>query len=220
MVNNINISIQHLSYCYRQKQHIVPVFDGLNLTIDAGTTLAITGKSGVGKSTLLNLLGCLSNPDNGQVLFDDKNIHLISERKRCLWRQKNLGFIYQFHYLLGDFNALDNVLMPVRIQNTNLTKVKKQAQLMLTQIGLAKHYHHYPSELSGGQRQRIAVIRSFIHAPKIILADEPTGNLDTNYANQVMQLLLEQNKRYNTTLIIATHDPKIVNQMQSSICLD
>ena len=182
------------------------ILRNVNITVRAGEKIAIVGASGSGKSTLLHILGSLDRPTSGQVLIDDTNVHNLSETARCRLRNRMLGFIYQFHHLLPEFSAQENVAMPALIRGASPAQAMLQARLLLEKVGMIRRLDHKPSELSGGERQRAAVARAMTNEPRCILADEPTGNLDKNTAEQVMQVMLRLNHEYGTSLIVVTHD--------------
>lgn len=196
------------------------VLNDITFNLAHGETSAIIGSSGSGKTTLLNILGGLDEPTSGQVLLNDVDVHKLSERQRCIVRNKNLGFIYQFHHLLPEFTALENVAMPLLIKGDSIAQARQAAEKVLTNVGLIKRFHHKPSELSGGERQRAAIARALVHQPECILADEPTGNLDRKNAEQAIELIIDLNKQYNTSLVIVTHDLKIAERMDTIYTLE
>jgi len=196
------------------------VLRDINFTLDVGETSAIIGTSGSGKTTLLNILGGLDEPSSGQVFFNNVDVHKLSEKKRCTVRNKHFGFIYQFHHLLPEFTALENVAMPLLIKGGSVETAKQRAELVLADVGLIKRLHHKPSELSGGERQRAAIARALIHRPDYIFADEPTGNLDRKNAEQAIELIIDLNKEYKTSLVIVTHDHAIAERMDVVYALE
>ena len=189
------------------------ILRNVNLTVHAGEKIAIVGASGSGKSTLLHLLGGLDKPTSGQVLIEDRDVNQLSETERCHLRNRLLGFVYQFHHLLPEFTAQENVAMPALIRGSSPTQSMVQARLLLEKVGMIRRLDHKPSELSGGERQRAAVARAMTNEPRCILADEPTGNLDKNTAEQVMQVMLRLNKEYGTSLVVVTHDMSLASKM-------
>jgi lipoprotein-releasing system ATP-binding protein len=196
------------------------VLNNINFTLDHAETSAIIGSSGSGKTTLLNILGGLDIPTHGQVLLNDVDVHKLSEKKRCTVRNQHFGFIYQFHHLLPEFTALENVAMPLLIKGDTVEQAKQTAEKVLDDVGLSQRLHHKPSELSGGERQRAAIARALIHKPDCILADEPTGNLDRKNAEQAIDLIINLNKEYSTSLVIVTHDLKIAERMDTVYTLE
>jgi lipoprotein-releasing system ATP-binding protein len=196
------------------------VLTDINFTLQHGETSAIIGTSGSGKTTLLNILGGLDEPNSGQVLLNDVDVHKLSEKQRCIVRNEHFGFIYQFHHLLPEFTALENVCMPLLIKGTAVKEAVISAEKVLDDVGLKHRVHHKPSELSGGERQRAAIARALIHQPECILADEPTGNLDRKNAEAAIDLIINLNKEYNTSLVIVTHDLNIAGRMNSVYTLE
>jgi lipoprotein-releasing system ATP-binding protein len=196
------------------------VLNDISFSLDRSETSAIIGSSGSGKTTLLNILGGLDKPTHGHVLLNDVDVHKLSEKKRCTVRNEHFGFIYQFHHLLPEFTALENVAMPLLIKGDSVALAKQQAEEVLADVGLSKRLNHKPSELSGGERQRAAIARALIHKPDCILADEPTGNLDRKNAEAAIDLIINLNKEYNTSLVIVTHDLKIAERMDTIYTLE
>jgi len=201
-------------------RHDLHVLRDITFSLGYAETSAIVGSSGSGKTTLLNILGGLDEPTHGQVLLNDMDVHKLSEKKRCTVRNQHFGFIYQFHHLLPEFTALENVAMPLLIKGDNAEQAKDRAEQVLIDVGLKKRVSHKPGELSGGERQRAAIARALIHKPDFIFADEPTGNLDRKNAEQAINLIINLNKEYNTSLIIVTHDLKIAERMDTVYSLE
>ena len=196
------------------------VLNNISFSLDRAETVAIIGSSGSGKTTLLNILGGLDEPTEGQILLNDLDVHKLSEKQRCITRNKHFGFIYQFHHLLPEFSAVENVAMPLLIHGDSVDAARERAEKVLDDVGLKNRLHHKPSELSGGERQRAAIARALIHQPDCILADEPTGNLDRKNAEQAIELITDLNKEYGTSLVIVTHDLKIAERMSSIYTLE
>ena len=196
------------------------VLNDITFTLEHAETSAIVGTSGSGKTTLLNILGGLDEPTSGHVLLNDMDVHKLSEKKRCTVRNEHFGFIYQFHHLLPEFTALENVAMPLLIKGGSVDQAKQKAEKVLDEVGLIKRIHHKPSELSGGERQRAAIARALVHQPDCIFADEPTGNLDRKNAEQAIDLIINLNKEYSTSLVIVTHDLSIAKRMDTVYTLE
>ncbi len=201
------LSAQHLSKTYGEGSSAVRVLQDINLEINPGEKLAIVGSSGSGKSTLLHLLGGLDHATQGEVTLAGRSLSKLNESQLNEMRNRHLGFIYQFHHLLAEFSALDNVAMPLRIRGLSNELSRETAKEMLGKVGLAHRVDHRPAALSGGERQRVAVARALVTQPSCVLADEPTGNLDAETADAVFDLMLDIAKHQGTAFIIVTHDP-------------
>ena len=214
------IKCQDLDYSYHDGKVKTSVLSSLNLSIGKGESIAILGQSGCGKSTLLNLLGGIDKPTQGKVWLDNIDLTTLTEEKITQLRAQHLGFVYQFHHLLKDFSALDNVAMPLLIRGDNKQAALLAASELLSTIGLKDRFDHRPAELSGGERQRVAIARALITQPSCLLADEPTGNLDAKNAADVLSLMIELNQAQNSALVMVTHDEKIAQKMQRILVLE
>ena len=182
------------------------VLKNLDFTLSEGTIVSITGLSGSGKSTLLHILGTLDHPDSGQVFFKGKDLSTFTEREQAYFRNKSIGFVFQFHHLLPELTTLENVAMPYLIKSTSYKESLSVAEELLDSLRLQDRKYHYPFQLSGGEQQRVAVARALINNPDLILADEPTGNLDPKHSQELIELLWSLNKQFDTTLLLVTHD--------------
>ena len=218
-MNNV-IKCKNIRYSYHDGDRETPILSNLNFEVSQGESIAILGQSGCGKSTLLNLIGGIDKPSSGEVYIGNNDLATLNEEKITELRAKSLGFVYQFHHLLKDFSAIENIAMPLLIQGINKeTCIKKASQITKT-IGLEHRENHLPSELSGGERQRVAIARAIISNPSCLLADEPTGNLDAKNASSVLELLTNLNQQHGSSLIIVTHDEKIATKMDRVLVLE
>jgi lipoprotein-releasing system ATP-binding protein len=213
-MNNTSIlHCENLTMRYAQGGLDVEVLKGVNFNINQGERVAIMGASGSGKSTLLHLLGGLEKPTGGKVVLNGTDLNNVSGAKLANLRNSSLGFIYQFHHLLGEFTVLENVAMPLLIGGQSVEEARHHATRLLQRVGLGHRVEHKPGEISGGERQRAAVARALINKPGVVLADEPTGNLDSKTADDVFQLILELNQELNVSFLIVTHDHELAGKM-------
>jgi lipoprotein-releasing system ATP-binding protein len=213
------IQVQQLFKSFGNGAKKVEVLRGIDLTFSQGERAAIVGASGVGKTTLLHILGTIDRPTAGKVLHGGRDIFTLNEKDLALFRNREIGFVFQFHHLLPEFNALENTMMPCLIQSISKKEAALRAETILTLVGLKERLSHKPGELSGGEQQRVAVARALVLEPKVLLADEPTGNLDTKTGESVFALLQELNRIKGVTLIIVTHNPNLAAQMPRRILL-
>ncbi|UTT84443.1 lipoprotein-releasing ABC transporter ATP-binding protein LolD [Vibrio pelagius] len=202
---------------YREGSLDTEVLKGVSFDIEQGELVSIIGTSGSGKSTLLHILGALDDASSGSVHFLDQDLAALSSNKQAKLRNQHLGFVYQFHHLLADFSALENVAMPLLIGGVKPSQAKKEAVALLDKVGLSHRVDHRPSELSGGERQRVAIARALVNKPSLVLADEPTGNLDHATALSIYDLMRELNREYNTAFLVVTHDGELAAKMDRQL---
>jgi lipoprotein-releasing system ATP-binding protein len=212
-MSNVILKSDQLYRSYNDGSSKIEVLKDINLAIAMGDRVAIIGPSGSGKSTLLHLLGGLDKPTRGDLWINETNWQEINEKQRCQLRNQKLGFVYQFHHLLPEFTALENVAMPLLLSGMDVAEARQKSAEILEHVGLKLRVEHKPAQLSGGERQRVAIARALVHKPECVLADEPTGNLDQTTAHKVFELMLALNKQMGTALVIVTHDQQIANRM-------
>ncbi len=216
-MSKVLIECQQLEQYFQDAGEKVEIFNNLNFVVYKGENLAITGASGSGKRTLLYLLGGLESPKSGKVFIDGQDLSQLSDNKLAAFRNNKIGFVYQFHHLLSEFTAVENVAMPLLIRGESVREAIHYAKELLVNVGLEKRFEHKPSALSGGERQRTAIARALVTQPQCLFADEPTGNLDNKTARQVHDLLLKLNQQYKISLVIVTHDEHMADSMQRKI---
>jgi lipoprotein-releasing system ATP-binding protein len=207
------VVIEKVSKSFMHEGHEVPILKSIDLVIEEGEMLSIVGPSGAGKSTLLHMLGTLDLPSQGNIYFQGDNITAYSSARLAEFRNHRIGFVFQFHHLLPEFTALENVTMPGRIRGEKVSELEARARKLLEEVGLRERLTHRPGELSGGEQQRVALARALIMNPKLVLADEPTGNLDTNTGSAMHELLFRLNKSHGTTFLVVTHSQDLADKM-------
>ena len=212
-MSNALLVCQGLRKVYREAQLETEVLKGVGFHLDAGELVGIVGASGSGKSTLLHLLGALDDPSEGDVFFKGQKLNAMSANKQAKLRNQEIGFVYQFHHLLADFSAVENVAMPLLIGGVPAGKARSQAHSILELVGLGHRLEHRPSELSGGERQRVAIARALVNKPSLVLADEPTGNLDHKTALEIYDLMRKLNKESGTAFLVVTHDNELAGKL-------
>lgn len=211
------LELKDINKIYGEKVKTQVLYD-VNLDFEAGSFNSIIGQSGSGKSTLMNIIGTLDKPTSGNLIIDGQDISDLNKKELAILRNETIGFIFQFHYLLPEFNVLENILMPYRIKHNKVTQeAKDRAMKIIDIVGLSKVYNNRATDISGGQQQRAAIARSLINNPKVILGDEPTGNLDSETTQTVFKLLKDINQEFNTTFILITHDQKVAQQADRTI---
>ncbi|HRL22686.1 ABC transporter ATP-binding protein [Alcaligenes sp. SDU_A2] len=223
MTENIHSTVlraRDVSVHYEEGGNTIQVLSNVSLEVARGEMVAIIGASGSGKSTLLHSLGLLDAPSSGSIEVNGVQASSLNERQRSQLRNQVLGFVYQFHHLLAEFDALDNVAMPLIVRRMKRKQAREQAQVVLEQVGLAQRIHHYPGQLSGGERQRVALARALVTRPACVLADEPTGNLDRYTAEGMFDLLTKVNQEFGTAFVIVTHDPALAALAHRQLVMD
>lgn len=214
------VELRNVSKEFQSGESLLTVLGGIDLDLVAGEVVVVSGSSGSGKSTLLNLIGGLDRPTRGEIHACDYAVHSLNETDLTEYRARRLGFVFQFHYLLKDFTAVENVMLPAFMLGTPRTEATDRARALLTEVGLADRLDHYPSQLSGGERQRAALARALVNEPPLLLADEPTGNLDAENSARVEDVLLNVVRSRGTTLVIVTHDERLARLGERRLHLD
>ncbi|OTQ29906.1 lipoprotein-releasing ABC transporter ATP-binding protein LolD [Gilliamella apicola] len=217
--SQILLSAKNLCKTYNEGKMVTEVLKNVSFDIYSKSLLAIIGSSGSGKSTLLHLLGGLDKPTSGEIIFKSQQLNHLSEKEKAHLRNQEIGFVYQFHHLLPDFTALENVAMPLLISGAKPNDAKKRAMAMLESVNLVKRANHRPSELSGGERQRVAIGRALINNPALVMADEPTGNLDKTTADSIFDLLISLNRDHGTAFLVVTHDLELANKLDNQLIM-
>ncbi|MCX8640089.1 lipoprotein-releasing ABC transporter ATP-binding protein LolD [Gilliamella sp. B3172] len=213
------LSAKNLCKTYQEGKMVTEVLKDVTFDIYPKSLMAIIGSSGSGKSTLLHLLGGLDQPTSGEILFKSQQLNRLSEQEKAQLRNQQIGFVYQFHHLLPDFTALENVAMPLLIGGVKPNEAKQRAMTMLESVNLVKRANHRPSELSGGERQRVAIGRALINNPALVMADEPTGNLDKSTADAIFDLLIKLNREHGTAFLVVTHDLALANKLDKQLIM-
>ena len=211
------LELENVHKSFRHYGNVIDVLGGIDIVLEQGESIAITGASGAGKSTLLNIMGTLEPPTEGLVRFDDQNVNNIDEQDLCHLRNHDIGFVFQFHHLLPELNALENTVMPALIARTTRKRAREMATEILKKVGLEKRLNHRVGELSGGEQQRVAIARALIMRPKLLLADEPTGNLDHTTGEGILDLLLQLNKVEGLAMVIATHNQPLAKKLSRQL---
>lgn len=219
MSNGLFVEVKQLTKTYTLNNHPVPVLHQFNLRVEPGEFIAVTGKSGAGKSTLLHLIGTLDLPTEGSIILGDAEVSQFTSPQLAAFRNQHIGFVFQFHHLLPEFTALENVMMPVLMRRETHKIASEKAKLFLTQVGLANRLHHRPGELSGGEQQRVALARALVTKPQLLLADEPTGNLDDATGKEIIELIKQSNKENGVTTIMVTHHTRFADLADRQVVL-
>jgi lipoprotein-releasing system ATP-binding protein len=213
------IQVRHLSKSFTNGGASIDILKDLNFDLTVAETVAIVGASGIGKSTLLHIIGTLDRPDSGKLLFKGEDVFLYDDVKLARFRNESVGFVFQFHHLLPEFSALENAMMPARIKGTNKQKAAQAAEALLVRVGLKDRLHYRVGKLSGGEQQRVALARALVLKPAVLLADEPTGNLDMSNSEQIHSLLMELNREFSMTLVVVTHNMELASYMSRRVTI-
>lgn len=214
-----HIRVKGLFKSYEKGARTIEVLKGIDLEIKRGETVAVVGASGVGKSTFLNIIGALDRPTSGEVFYNTRSVSTMGEKELASFRNRTVGFVFQFHHLLREFTALENVMLPSLIGGKGYADSRARAEALLSEVGLKGRLDHKPGELSGGEQQRIAIVRALVQTPEVILADEPTGNLDARTGEEVFELLLKLNMENTITLVVVTHNERLAKRMQRRLTM-
>jgi lipoprotein-releasing system ATP-binding protein len=219
--NNNLLNVKSIKKSFYKADKEIKVLDSIDLVINSGDVIAVTGRSGAGKSTLLHVLGTLIKPDSGEIYYNGADILLYDDDELNVFRNRTLGFVFQFHYLINELTAFENILLPAMVyaEKNQLKKFEKKAFLLLEYLGLAERSTHFPYELSGGEQQRIAFARALINNPKLLFADEPTGNIDEKTSQELIELLFNLQKDFNLTILLVTHDKNIASLCNKNLVL-
>lgn len=216
----MNIDIRNLAKSYFLNGKEIPVLKDISINIVKGDFISLTGPSGVGKSTFLHVVGTLDAPSSGAIIYDGCQVHRYSDAKIAAFRNLNIGYVFQFHHLMAEFSALENVMMPLLMRRIRPIEAKKTAKQMLAYVGLGHRVDHKPGELSGGEQQRVALARALSHSPTLLLADEPTGNLDEKTGDEIVELIRSFNRDFGTTVVLVTHNRRISDSFATKLVLD
>lgn len=211
-MSSVILNAQKIAKAYAQGVGQLPILKGVDLKIYSGDAMCIVGASGAGKSTLLHILGTLDRPDSGELMYDSQNVFQMSDEELAAFRSSTMGFVFQFHHLISEFTALENVMLPCRIAGQNKSESRELALDLLKLMGLSARVDHYPNQMSGGELQRVAIARALVRKPKILFADEPTGNLDSANSQIIQQLFFDLKERMGLTLVVVTHDPNFARR--------
>lgn len=211
------LEVENVCKTFRTEEKLIEVLKGVDLVVEEGQTLAILGSSGVGKTTLLHILGTLDRPSSGSVRYGGEDPFQKNDRQLAAFRNRHIGFVFQFHHLLPEFSALENVMMPALIAGLPKKHAEERAAALLVELGLGDRLSHRPGKLSGGEQQRVAVARALVMQPRVVLADEPTGNLDTRTADTVQELMVSLSRKKGVTLIVVTHNPRFASRMDRQL---
>lgn len=214
------MTLERVSKSFNGRTASIDILTDTDFRIEKGETMAVVGASGIGKSTLLNIIGTLDRPDSGRVMFGDRELFSLPDEKLAAFRNERIGFVFQFHYLLQGFTALENVMIPGLIARKNKKSVEKQAKIMLERVGLAQRFTHRAEDLSGGEQQRVAIARALVMKPDLLLADEPTGNLDRKNSRSIHGLLDDLNRELGMTVIVVTHNMKLAHMMEKRVTIN